>query len=281
VAISDRDLLDASRRLTRSTPDDVLREMTAAFDDVRATVAETAARWAEVLPRVDAARARSAALARQSIALDAREEVPPVDDLARLAAVDPLAFDMDLLTEREERLEALATRLEAAARLRDGLVPLLEGARRDLAAAQAASRQAAAEAVAVSAVVADDRPDLPTGGELTNALEPIAALAAAGAWADAADRLAAWQADLDTMRARVTASTSASRALLATRDELRGRLRAYEAKAEHLGRLEDRTVAAAKRRAAEALTRPPVDLAVAGALVAEYQEVVNAAGERR
>ena len=63
------------------------------------------------------------------------------------------------------------------------------------------------------------------------------------------------------------AGAAAHQALLDERDELRGRLDAYTAKAGRLGRLEDTELAALRRRAHEALHTAPTDLVMPSDLV--------------
>ena len=66
----------------------------------------------------------------------------------------------------------------------------------------------------------------------------------------------------------------ANRAPLATRNELRGRLDAYRAKAYRLGLLENPALAALYARAQEVLFTAPTDLAAADELVRRYQQAL-------
>ncbi len=71
-------------------------------------------------------------------------------------------------------------------------------------------------------------------------------------------------------------------ALLARREELRGLLGAYKAKAARLGAAEDAELAARYDQAHELLWTAPCDLAAATAAVAGYQQaILTTEGRRR
>src|SRR5436190_922071 len=73
----------------------------------------------------------------------------------------------------------------------------------------------------------------------------------------------------------------AATALLGRRDELRGLLDAYQAKAARLGAAEDIELAAHYRQASDLLWTAPCDLAAATAAVTRYQQAILALSERR
>src|SRR5207237_464342 len=73
----------------------------------------------------------------------------------------------------------------------------------------------------------------------------------------------------------------AATALLRRRDELRGLLDAYQAKAARLGAAEDIELAAHYRQASDLLWTAPCDLAAATAAVTRYQQAILALSERR
>ena len=109
----------------------------------------------------------------------------------------------------------------------------------------------------------------------------LTSLAAAAQWT----RL---QAELDRCRrelAAATAATADSERSVATalgrRDELRGLLGAYKAKAGRLGAAEDDDLAARYDQAHELLWTAPCDLAAAAAAVTGYQQAILAAERRR
>ena len=80
-----------------------------------------------------------------------------------------------------------------------------------------------------------------------------------------------------TLRASVDAIAVPNGSGVATRNELRGRLGAYRAKARAMGRAEDLGLEALYGRARDVLFAAPCDLAAAEGLVAAYQGAVRAA----
>ena len=95
-------------------------------------------------------------------------------------------------------------------------------------------------------------------------------------------------AELDTIEADAAAAAQryrdaerAATALLGRRDELRGLLDAYQAKAARLGAAEDIELAAHYRQASDLLWTAPCDLAAATAAVTRYQQAILALSERR
>lgn len=115
-----------------------------------------------------------------------------------------------------------------------------------------------------------------TGPDLRPDLAAIDALAAAGHWSLVSGRLADW-----TRRARERLAASRDAAarntgLLSTRNELRGRLDAYQAKAGRRGFAEDATLAPLAETARNALYTAPCDLDAARAAVNAYQDAVAA-----
>ncbi len=106
-------------------------------------------------------------------------------------------------------------------------------------------------------------------------------LKAAGRWT----RLAA---ELDTIEAEAAAAVEWYRAaeraavtLLGRRDELRGLLDAYQAKAARLGAAEDTELMERYQQAYDLLWTAPCDLAAAAAAVTRYQQAIVALSGRR
>jgi hypothetical protein len=141
-----------------------------------------------------------------------------------------------------------------------------------------AARERAAARVLVAAL--DPLPDI---SGFDGRLGDLAALKAAGRWTrldselDLLGKLAA--AALRQCREAEQAATG----LLGKREELRGLLDAYRAKAGRLGAAEDTALDASYRQAHDLLWTAPCDLAVAGAAVTGYQQAVlrlGRSGER-
>lgn len=121
-------------------------------------------------------------------------------------------------------------------------------------------------------------PDPTAGGDraLRPWLDRIQAQAGTGAEEEAAAGLAGWHKAADAMLAEARAAAAANGAPLARRNELRGLLDAYRAKAAASGGDEDGRLSRLHAGAKDVLYRAPCDLGVAEALVRDYVAAVNA-----
>jgi len=187
-------------------------------------------------------------------------------------------------------LDRLRTQANAAAARVSGLVRLRADAQRRISAATAAV--AAATTAWQDAVAAWDRAaakiaaaDLPPAPVRSTSLDArpaaLETLKAAGRW----DRLAA---ELDAVEKEVAAELQrnreaehAARRALGRRDELRGLLDAYQAKAARLGAAEDMELTARYQQARDLLWTAPCDLTAASAAVTGYQRAILALSGRR
>jgi hypothetical protein len=106
-------------------------------------------------------------------------------------------------------------------------------------------------------------------------------LVAAGRWTRLAAELPTAERDAAAAVRACREAGEAAAALLGRRDELRGMLDAYQAKAGRLGAAEDAGLAALYERARGLLWTAPCDLGVAGAAVTGYQQAVLALDARR
>ena len=89
------------------------------------------------------------------------------------------------------------------------------------------------------------------------------------------------EADLAASGAQTAGLRQAAAAALGKRDELRGLLRAYKAKAARLGAAENADLAARHEQAYQLLWTAPCDLAAAEAAVADYQRAIRATEGRQ
>jgi hypothetical protein len=169
-----------------------------------------------------------------------------------VAALGPRVTEADRVRrEARQRIDALDAAAAAA-----------RAARRD---AIAACEEAAARVTALPPLPPEISPP---------PLASLGALADAGQWS----RLAA---ELDRCRAELSAATGQTADLRAAasgaidkRDELRGLLRAYKAKAARLGAAEDQALAARYEQARGLLWAAPCDLVAAEAAVTAYQRAI-------
>jgi hypothetical protein len=274
VPLAQRGLLGAGQVSTTCSPGELLSAMEAAF----ATAVDVASRagevWNRLLPAAGSVASSLATVRRlggNGATLDEADR--RLGAFTATLAADPLgcvASDLDAVRTLIDRADAERT---SAAELREALTQRLTDARAtvaQLATATADAERAADEADGRFADIAGtDGPDLGPG------LAAIDALAAAGHWSLISARLADWnraaQARLDALRA----STAHNAGMLATRNELRGRLDAYRAKALRRGLGENSDLTPLADAAREALYTAPCDLDAARAAVNAYQDALT------
>jgi hypothetical protein len=110
--------------------------------------------------------------------------------------------------------------------------------------------------------------------DLSGRLADLGALLADGRWTRLASELDLLDRELATATVGFREAERAVVAAMAKRDELRGLLGAYKAKAARLGAAEDAGLAERYDRARDLLWTAPCDLAAAEAAVAGYQQAV-------
>jgi len=286
--LAGRDLADPGREeLTLAT---AVARMRGAFSSVTEVVSAAEHVWTEVAGRLDTVGAE---LARVStLAATLGDEALTSDltkaqgELARLRDTlnsDPLALWQPGGTVDTSGADRLAERVTAAASRVDELVRLRDEAHQrvaEVATAAAAARSAREDAAAAwqratAKIAAAALPPPPAGlADLSGRLDGLAALLAAGRWTRLASELDLLDRELATATARFREAERAVVAAMAKRDELRGLLGAYKAKAGRLGAAEDATLAERYDRARDLLWTAPCDLAAAEAAVAGYQQAV-------
>lgn len=278
VPVAARGLLGGSRMVVRQTLDEVLREMSRSFDSIGELLETVTRAWSELPPQVRELRERLAAVSTEPAA-DAIER--QLDDLSHTILGDPVSAERSRLDAISVDIDGIVDAHRDVTAVREGWNDELASARRMLQALRSAVGEAsAARAHRAARVLAP--PDhrcppaaRPSPDDAAAALDRIEALAAEGAWPMVAVDLRAWSRDVAGVTAAATTEAGAERALVATRDELRGRLDAYHAKAGRLGLLEDGALAADHDAALAALHDAPIDLTHAATLVAQYGDVVG------
>jgi len=158
--------------------------------------------------------------------------------------------------------------------------PLTLGTLRDRVAARAACEDAAAAwqraATKIDAAALPAQPsDL---ADLTIRLADLDTLLAAGRWTRLASELDEIDRDIAVATQLFHDTERTAATVLSTRDELRGLLRAYQAKAARLGAAEDPGLTERYDRARGLLWTAPCDLAAAADAVTGYQQAVLALG---
>lgn len=255
--------------------------------EAAAAVHQVAAAWREVMPRLDAARDELARLTATADTLgisgdpDLAAAGQIVEHLTATIAVDPLAVDP---SPAEAAVARAAARLDGLARQRLGLPDRLAAADRQLEALRVAIADAHVllhrsldRIVAPQGLLDPPDPAVVDGDDRSLApwLRRLRALARDD-WRAATAGLDQWERIADGWQANADAAVVANRAPVRRRDELRGLMEAYRAKAAAIGRAEDLTLTDPNRAAREALQRHPCDLDEAARLVAAYREAVNA-----
>ena len=210
-------------------------------------------------------------------------------ELGRLREVlntDPLALWQQGRVDTG-RLERLRTQAAAAVTRAGELARVRADAQRRIAAAQAAVAAAAAaghDATAARERAAAKIAVLPPPPAQTAGLDVRAAtldtLKAEGRWTRLAAELDAIETEAATAEQRYRDAERVATVLLGRRDELRGLLDAYQAKAARLGAAEDTALTVRYQEARELLWTAPCDLAAASAAVTGYQQAILAFGGR-
>ena len=286
--LAGRDLADPGREdLTMAT---AVARMRGAFSTVTEVVSAAEHVWTEVAGRLDAVGAELARVMPQAATLGDEALTGNLTaaqgKLARLRDTlnsDPLALwqpDGGVDTSGPDRL---AERVTATASHVDELVRLRDEAHQRVAevtAAAAAARSAREDAVtawqqAAVKIAAEALPPVPPDmADLSGRLNDLGTLLAGGRWTRLASELDLLDRELATATAGFRDAERAVVAALAKRDELRGLLGAYKAKAARLGGAEDPGLAERHDRARDLLWTAPCDLAAAEAAVTGYQQAV-------
>jgi hypothetical protein len=277
--------------------------MRRAFTEVADLTAAVEAVWAAIAVPLDAATADLARARPLAAGLGPDVQAELRDAETALAAqraaanADPLALwqpapggpaggtgadgqtDTAAAVRLRERTAALAARVGELDRLRQQARGRID----DLAAAASAARAGRQDAIAarrdaetrISAL-----PPLPPA-IAEPPLASLGALAAGGQWARLAAELDRCEAELAAATTQTAGLRQAAADALGKRDELRGLLRAYKAKAARLGAAEDPDLAARFDQAYGLLWTAPCDLAAAQAAVAAYQRAILEGEGRR
>lgn len=286
IPLEKRSLLGPSAE--RLTLNDVVTRMTRIYEKATEAVAAVDTVWSVLLSRLEAVEDAHREAARLAAVLE-------LNDLEldrtgrRLAEVrttvvsDPLtltsggAADTARLDELARELGPIRTRLEDAVRLRSEHGERL----RSLGAAIDAVREAEDAArstrdVVLVKIASPALPDLPDlAPVLADRLAALNALRDKGRWTELAGAAAELERSVEAAldQARTVQQTIAG--LLERRDELRGRLEAYRAKAGRLGRSEDLELGRLYEQAKVLLWTAPCDLRQATVALAGYQKAIT------
>lgn len=303
VPLARRDLAAADRPpVTLAAAVGAMRR---AFSEVTEVTAAVEAVWAAVAVPFDAAAselARARPLADglgADIQAEFRDAESALATQRAAANADPLALwrpapdgaagsagsaadrrvDTAAAGRLRERVAALTSRIAELDRLRQQARQRIDG----LAAAASSARAARRDAVTARrdtevriSALPPLPPDIPEPP-----LASLGALAAGRQWSRLAAELDRCEAELAAATAQTAGVRESAAAALDKRDELRGLLRAYKAKAARLGAAEDPDLAAQYDKAYGLLWTAPCDLTAAEAAVAAYQRAILEGEGRR
>ena len=197
---------------------------------------------------------------------------------------DPLALwhdgraDTTGAGQAREQVAKVVAQAEALARLRDGARQRIDALAATAATVRAvhdeavAARQRAAEKVAAGFLPPEPPPVASFGRA------GLDALAASGEWQRLSDEVDRSERELAAALSSCRDAADAAEGALGRREELRGLLQAYKAKAARLGRAEDLVLTQRYDQARDLLWTAPCDLGAAAEAVAAYQQAILAIG---
>ena len=247
-ALSDPgEIVDSLDRISAGYPE--VKEFLDAVDEVNATVAKSIA---PSLKKID----------------DAGAAVPKeITDLLAVSATDPLSLTTD---EIDRRIAAIAELVAFQANWPEAIADTVArlDALHDAVQRAAQTRERATRQVLTGPlpVAGDAEPTL--RAELESMAEPDP------------QALPDLQRRIESALQRVRQDEALAQGLLDRRTELRGRLRAYEAKAARLGLAEDPDLLSSRGKASGLISRQPCDLRAVTQAVLDYQQMVVAKREK-
>lgn len=280
TSFAQRGLLSGPGAAQAITPDQLLSQMTQNFAVVKDTVLALQSAWDRLEPSLAAANREAADLQAAAVRLGvdapasldaARREIARLHDRA---ATDPLGASADNAA-MSELLASAQTQLHALKQQRDGLDTDLRRAGTllsELDALQKACEAALTDCRAKIEGFALPMPSIPA--DLSLWLQSVSTARQNRQWHSAQIGLERWLQSAEDAQARWSEFQKASGALLERREELRGLLRALQAKAAaqaRRGTALDPSLPALARDAEQLLHGRPTPLGRAAALVAEYE----------
>lgn len=249
--------------------DELLGSALASAAEAADVVRDAGRAWESLTPRLDAAGA----------AIDAAGLEAPraqYEALRAALAADPLAVDPTAVDELDRAIDAAQRELAEIAGLRGEAQARLAAARALLDQVEEVQRDGETAHQLALAKIADPQVTAPRHAltDLDAGLRSVESLVSQESWAAARDALAEWTREA-TVELEVALSVAAqNRAPLERRNQLRGLLKAYQAKARGVRALEEPAIALLFEQAERALYTAPADLDAATALVGRYQRAL-------
>jgi hypothetical protein len=283
VPLAERTLLGTAQATERCSPEELIRRMSTAFDEVKTVVSRFGQAWEALIPRLESTGRLLEETRRLAGELgDSRhgeldEAAKTLAALRSQVTTDPISVrctDLDRLTAA---LSAIQSELQATAGLKRGFETRILEARELLERLKAAVHEAHAAheelLVKISSPTAPPAPE-PRDG-LEHHLAEIATLGQRNEWRDARSELERWTSDTTALLDEARRAIDANRAPIEARNQFRALLEAYQVKAGRLGLVEDPRLAEIFERAHRTLYTAPTDLALAAQLVRSYQQALG------
>ncbi|MEM8926411.1 MAG: hypothetical protein AAGD35_23140 [Actinomycetota bacterium] len=261
---------------------ELLNDIRRRYDAIQPLVAEVDELWRGILPRIEAAQTTLARLGTEVDRLGIPEPLigrakAQADDLGERLIADPLA----VVTADGDRLDAMVA--EAAGHV-SGLLASHASLDDDLARTE--EQLAALRLLRARAAAAGDRARFRITGDdsvvrvpaehvldgpggLAEQLDEVLLPDRDLTWTQRRALLDGWRRTADRLHGQLERALAANEAPLQRRDELRGLLRAYQAKVAATGRAEDLALTAVVDTARAELYTAPTDLAQAASAIEE------------
>jgi chromosome segregation ATPase len=280
---------------TELTPAAAIREMRSAFADAADVVAAAENVWNAIADQLQqvaadlaAARQRTDGLADSALADALGPAEAELGQLRDLLNSDPLALwrggqvDTARLDRLRQRAAVAMSKAGELAALRDHADQRISAVATTVSAARQAWQDAmAARERAADRIAAAALPQPPGVRGLADRLAELDALKAAGRWPRLASELDLLEGQAEAVANGCREAERQATALIDRRDELRGLLDAYQARAAKLGGAEDSELDARYDRARVLLWTAPCDLSAAADAVTGYQQAVLALSGRK
>jgi hypothetical protein len=274
VPLAQRGLLGAGQVSTTCSPAELLAAMEAAFKTAVDVAVRAGEVWHRLLPEAATAASSIAHLRTLTRSATLDEADRRLGDFTSALASDPLGCDETALAAVRTLIGRADAERTSAAELREALTQRLSDAHALAGQLADAAGAATAAEESVAGRFADSDIAVAHGPDLRPDLAAIDALAAAGHWSLISPRLSDWTRRARERLAALRDAAARNTAMLSARNELRGRLDAYQAKAGRRGLAEHDTLTPLAERARTALYRAPCDLDTARQAVNAYQDAV-------
>jgi hypothetical protein len=294
-----RDLADAG--VEEVTLTSAVARMRRDFAAVSEVVTAAEAVWGEVGGLLDAAggdlaRATSLAAGLSDAALSqaVAEATSAVSQQRATLNSDPLSLweegpdghsgqaDRSGAARAREQAAAVAAKLAEVAAVRDSARQRIDELARTAATTAAARKDALDARQRAGVKIAEEFLPAPPAASAASRFQrdELEALVSTAQWQRLSDEMDRAERELAAETASYRAAADAADASLGRREELRGMLQAYKAKAARLGAAEDLGITEIYEAARDMLWTAPCDLAAAADAVAAYQQAILGIGRR-